>query len=65
MEYVGILLILVAAGLRLVGQHLAKPGPRPRTTATMRAVHSVPPGAAALLMAAAGVFIFVTSISSR
>lgn len=63
MEYVGIFLILVAAGLRLVHQHMAKPGPRPRTTATMMGVHSVPPGAAALLMAAAGVFIVVTSIS--
>ncbi|MEJ1115509.1 hypothetical protein WBN73_13875 [Paenarthrobacter sp. CCNWLY172] len=65
MEYVGIFLILVAAGLRLVGQHLSKPGSRPRTTATILGVHAVPPGVAAFLMAAAGVFIVVTSIGSR
>ncbi|WP_054808182.1 MULTISPECIES: hypothetical protein [Micrococcaceae] len=65
MEYFGVFLVLVAAGLRLVGDHLAKPGPQPRATATMRGVHSVPPRAAALLIAASGIFIFVVSISSR
>ena len=65
MEYFGIFLILVAAGLRLLGHHLAKPGPQPRNTATMRGIPSVPPGAAAFLVAAAGIFIFVTGIISR
>ncbi len=65
MDYFGIFLILVAAGLRLVGHHLIKQNrPRP-TTATMWGIHSVPPGAAALLVASVGIFIFATSISSR
>lgn len=65
MEYFGIFLILVAAGLRLLGGHVAGPDRQPQTTATFRGVHAVPPGAAAFLVAAAGVFIFATSIGLR
>lgn len=36
-----------------------------QSTATMRAVYVIPPGAAAVMVAAAGLFIFVTSIDSR
>jgi len=64
-ENFGIFLILVAAALGLVGQHFRGPSRAPRSTATMRAIHVVPPGAAAVLVAAAGVFMFATSISSR
>jgi hypothetical protein len=63
--YLGIFLILVAAGLRFVSHHLVKNARQPRTTATMRGIPGVPPSAAAFLVAAAGIFIFVTSISSR
>ena len=65
MEYFGIFLILVAAALGLAGQHFRGPSRAPRNTATMRAIHFDPPGAAGVLVAAAGVFIFATSISSR
>ncbi|AFR28728.1 MULTISPECIES: hypothetical protein [Micrococcaceae] len=65
MEYVGIFLILIAAGLRVIGDHMANSAQQPRTTASMRGIPSVPPRAAAFLVAAAGIFIFVTSISSR
>lgn len=65
MEYFGIFLILVAAGLGLVGPHVDKPARQPRNMANMRRILFVPAGAAAFLIAAAGFFIFVTSISSR
>ncbi|MBT8163306.1 MULTISPECIES: hypothetical protein [Arthrobacter] len=65
MEYLGLFLILVAAGLRLMGRYFAGADHQPRSTATFRGLHAVPPGAAALLAAAAGVFIFTTSISTR
>ncbi|WP_423183557.1 hypothetical protein [Arthrobacter sp. NyZ413] len=65
MEYLGLFLILVAAGLRLMGRHFAAADRQPRSTATFRGLLAVPPGAAAFLVAAAGVFIFATSISTR
>lgn len=54
-------MILVAAALQMVGRGPARERPAP----TMRAVYLIPPGAAAVLVAAAGVFIFVTGIDSR
>ena len=67
MEYFGVILILLAAGLHLVSLHsdAFRSNQAPRKTATMRAMHTVPPGAAAIMMAVAGLFIFVTSINSR
>lgn len=65
MEYFGIFLILVAAGLRLVSPHLSGAARQPRRTPTFRGVHAVPPGAAAFLVALAGIFIVVVGISSR
>lgn len=65
MEYLGLFLILVAAGLRLMGRHFARADHQPRSTATFRGLHAVPPRAAAFLVAAAGVFIFTASISAR
>lgn len=65
MEYFGVFLILVAAGLHLVGRHSDGPTREARSAPTMRAVYVVPPGAAAVMVAAAGLFIFVTSINTR
>ena len=65
MEYFGIFLILVAAGLGLVGPYVGKTARQPRNMANMWGIPFVPSGAAAFLIAAAGFFIFVTSISSR
>lgn len=62
MEYFGIFLILVAAALHMVGRHSRGPNREPRTTATMRAVYVIPPGAAAVMVAAAGLFIFATTL---
>ncbi|WP_347109647.1 hypothetical protein AAHB33_03220 [Paenarthrobacter sp. S56] len=62
MEYVGIFLILVAAGLRVVSRHLTGTARREPAT-SFRAVHAVPPNATALLLAAAGFFIFLTSLN--
>jgi hypothetical protein len=64
-EYLGIFLILVAAGLGLVGPHLGKPARQLRNMANVRGILFVPSGPAAFLVAAAGFFIFVSSISSR
>ena len=61
MEYFGVFLILVAAALQMVGRGPARERPVP----TMRAVYVIPPGAAAGLAAAAGVFIFLTNVDSR
>jgi hypothetical protein len=61
--YLGIFLILVAAGLRFAGWHFAGPSREARPTASFRGVHAVPLGAAAFLVAASGVFIFVMGIS--
>ncbi len=63
MAYLGIFLILVAAGLRLAGGHLAGPSREPWVTSSFRGVHAVPLGAAAFLVAASGVFIFAVGIS--
>ncbi|MGO4584012.1 hypothetical protein AB4Z38_09010 [Arthrobacter sp. 2RAF6] len=66
MEYVGLFLILVAAGLRLLGRHFfARAGRQPRSPGTFYGIYAVSPGAAAFLVAAAGVFIFFTSIGTR
>jgi hypothetical protein len=65
MEYFGIFLILVAAALDLFRRHSYRPTREPRSTPTMRAIYVIPPGAAAVMVATAGVFIFVTSINSR
>lgn len=65
MEYFGIFLILVAAGVGLVGPHVGKPARSLRNMANMWGILFIPSGAAAFLIAAAGFFIFVTSISSR
>jgi hypothetical protein len=65
MEYFGIFLILVAAALDLFRRHSSRSTRTPRSTATMRVVYVIPPGAAAVMVAAAGVFIFATSITSR
>jgi hypothetical protein len=63
-EYFGIFLILVAAGLGLIGPHMGKPARQPQNTANVRGILFVPSGPAAFLIAVAGFFIFVTSISS-
>ena len=65
MVYLGIFLILVAAGLRLAGRHFAGPSREARATASFRGVHAVPVEAAAFLVAASGVFIFVVGISTE
>jgi hypothetical protein len=65
MEYLGVFLILVAAALSLFGHHSGRPTRAMQSTATMRAFYVIPPGAAAVMVAAAGLFIFVTSIDSR
>jgi hypothetical protein len=64
-EYFGIFLILVAAALNLVAPLFGKNAFRTRTRAAVRAVPEISPGVAAALIAVSGVFIFVTSISSR
>ena len=64
MEYFGIFLILVAAGLGLVGPHVGKSARQSQNMPNMRPVLVVPSGAAAFLIAASGFFIFVTSISA-
>ncbi|MFJ4210186.1 hypothetical protein ACIPY2_17165 [Paenarthrobacter sp. NPDC089675] len=61
--YVGIFLILAAAGLRVAGRHYAGPSRETRATASFRGVHAVPLGAAAFLVAASGIFIVATGIS--
>jgi hypothetical protein len=63
MEYVGIFLVLVAAGLSLISGHVSRPDRPPTETTTFRVIPAIPPGPAAILVGAAGVFIFVTSIS--
>ncbi|MBU8867751.1 hypothetical protein [Paenarthrobacter aromaticivorans] len=63
MAYLGIFLILVAAGLRLAGWHISGPSRQVRATASFRGVHAVPLGAAVFLVAASGVFIFAVGIS--
>ena len=63
MVYVGIFLILVAAGLRLAGGHFAGSSRETRATASFRGVHAVPLGAAAFLVAASGIFIVAAGIS--
>jgi hypothetical protein len=65
MEYFGVFLILVAAALDLFRRHSGRPPRETPNTPTMRAVYVIPPGAAAVMVAAAGVFIFATSINSR
>ncbi|MFK0003111.1 hypothetical protein ACIQTZ_14155 [Paenarthrobacter sp. NPDC090520] len=63
MVYLGIFLILAAAGLRLAGGHFAGSSREARSTASFRGVHAVPLGAAAFLVAASGVFIAAAGIS--
>lgn len=65
MEYFGIFLILVAAGLGLIGPHLSKPARQPQNLANMRGILFVPSGPAAFLIAVSGFFIFVMNIGSR
>ncbi|BCW52376.1 hypothetical protein [Arthrobacter sp. StoSoilB13] len=62
MAYVGIFLILVAAGLRLAGRHLGA-SQKAHSMASFRGVHAVPLGAAAFLVAASGIFIFAVGIN--
>jgi len=64
-EYFGIFLILVASAVGWIGPHLTKPDRQPGTATNIRRILFVPSGAAAVLVAVAGFFIFVTSIGSR
>lgn len=65
MEYFGIFLILLAAGLSLLGRRSTRAARQPRPTATWRVIPAVPPDVAAFLVALAGIFIFATSTNMR
>ena len=59
MQYVGLLLIAAAVGLRLASRYAAGPSRGVRATSSFRAVHAVPFTAAAVLVAASGVFVLI------
>jgi hypothetical protein len=64
-EYFGVFLVLVAAALNLLAPYMDKDAQKTRSRPTLLTVPDIPPGAAAVLIAVSGVFIFVVGIYSE
>jgi len=64
-EYFGVFLVLVAAALNFVAPYMDENAKKTRSRPNLLTVPTIPPAAAAALIAVSGVFIFVVGIDSK